>query len=125
MFVMNHLVKSILCASILAGFAGCSAVPTPTLAPAAVLIKPTDTPGAAPGFTPTAVPTQTRVTTSTPIKQLESILPNPALVVLVDHLPGPDDLVPGPDHSIYFSDISNGTIKRYNSDGSVDCYSSL
>jgi sugar lactone lactonase YvrE len=40
--------------------------------------------------------------------------------VLARDLPGPDDLLLGPDHSIYLSDVADGTIKRITQDGHIE-----
>ncbi len=44
-------------------------------------------------------------------------LTNPSVVVLVDNLPGPDDLDLAPDGSLYMSDVVDGTVRQYMPDG--------
>jgi sugar lactone lactonase YvrE len=41
------------------------------------------------------------------------------VVVLAQNLPGPDDLLLASDGSIYMSDVGDGTVKRYTTDGRV------
>ncbi len=44
------------------------------------------------------------------------------LVVLASGLPGPDDLLIGPDRSIYLSDVNDGTIKRFTPAGNQEVF---
>ncbi len=44
---------------------------------------------------------------------------HPQIIVLAENLPEPDDLVLAPDGSIYISDVTEGTIKQYTSDGQL------
>jgi sugar lactone lactonase YvrE len=78
--------------------------------------------------TPTAPGTPTRTPTPSPLPPVStSPSPGPSspasrtphLVVLVQNLGLPDDLVLAPDHSIYFSDVGDGTIRRLGADGQV------
>ncbi len=96
--------------------AGVSAVPT--IAPQAV-----DATSAAPTLQQTAAaPTPTVFPSSTalPAPTLPPLnLANPRLVVLASSLPGPDDLLLAPDHSVYISDVTDGTIKRFSADGKI------
>ena len=47
---------------------------------------------------------------------------HPQIVVLASNLPGPDDLLFAPDGSIYLSDVSDGTIRRYTKDDGLQIY---
>ncbi len=60
--------------------------------------------------TPTAVPTFTPV----PLNL------NPQIIILAENLPEPDDLVLAPDGSVYISDVTEGTVKQYTSDGQLN-----
>ncbi len=84
---------------------GCGA--TSPLTPTAVSVTETfaPLPPTAPTVSPTAAPV--------PLKL------NPQIVVLAENLPEPDDLVLAPDGSIYVSDVTEGTIKQYASDGQL------
>ena len=96
--------------------AGASALPTQTSQPFVLPLSiPTSQPlPAAP--TPAPSPSTAPLPTST----LPSLnLTNPKLVVLADNLPGPDDLLLAPDKSIYISDVTDGTIKQYSTDGKI------
>lgn len=74
-----------------------------------------------PSTSTTAPPTPTRTTIATPSPSLaptptrtpSPLISNPQVVVLATNLPGPDDLLLAPDGSIYLSDVSDGTIRRY------------
>jgi streptogramin lyase len=44
-------------------------------------------------------------------------LSNPAIVVLAENLPGPDDLDLAPDGSLYLSDVVDGTVRQYTPGG--------
>ncbi len=109
--------------------AACSIKPAPpaTLvvseSPTASIPSPTPAATIAPG--PTASVTQTvqpvPETTST-LPQPLPLLSNPRLIVLAQNLPGPDDLVLGPQDIIYLSDVVDGTIKRYWPDGRMEVF---
>lgn len=64
--------------------------------------------------TPLPAPTETPTQTPRPL-----ITSNLQVIVLAENLPGPDDLVLAPDGSIYLSDVSDGTIRRYTQDGNL------
>jgi sugar lactone lactonase YvrE len=60
--------------------------------------------------TPTIIPTSTVV----PIHL------NPQIIVLAESFLEPDDLVLAPDGSIYISDVTEGTIKQYTTEGQLN-----
>jgi hypothetical protein len=99
---------------------GCSAsadvirTPTPQMADLPSAIPTSQQPATAPTFeqSPSATPPSTQT-------QVILNLTNPGLVVLASDLPGPDDLLLAPDHSIYISDVTDGTIKRFSRDGKI------
>lgn len=77
---------------------------------------PTPTPSA-----PTAGVTATdTVVPATPTGTPAPLLIPPQIVVLADGLPEPDDLVLAPDGSIYLSDVTEGTVKRYTPDSGLE-----
>jgi sugar lactone lactonase YvrE len=78
--------------------------PTPTIVPA------TET------FTPLPLPTPTLIPTATPAP----LNLNPQIIVLAENFLEPDDLVLGPDGSIYISDVTEGTIKQYTREGQLN-----
>jgi sugar lactone lactonase YvrE len=78
--------------------------PTPTIAPL------TET------FTPLPLPTSTIIPTATPVP----LNLNPQIIVLAENFLEPDDLVLGPDGSIYISDVTEGTIKQYTPQGQLN-----
>jgi serine/threonine protein kinase, bacterial len=47
---------------------------------------------------------------------------NPGVVVLAENLPEPDDLLVGPDGTIYISDVQDGTIRRISVDGKTTVF---
>ncbi len=81
-----------------------SSIPTQSTLSVGSAVTSVPTPG------PTAVMTQTAAIT---------LNLHPAVVVLANNLPEPDDLVLAPDGSIFISDVSDGTIKQYGSDGQL------
>jgi sugar lactone lactonase YvrE len=82
------------------------AMPTFELTPSP---QPTQTAIALPTITPTETPTVTPTLNS-----------KPALVVLAQNLPSPDDLLLlAPNGSIYISDVQDRTIKEYTQDGNL------
>jgi len=96
---------------------GASAVPTHTAQPVgAAQAIPTLQPATA---TPSQVPSPSATLLPTPTLAPLN-LTNPALVVLANNLPGPDDLLLAPDDSIYISDVTDGTIKRFSPDGKIN-----
>jgi sugar lactone lactonase YvrE len=70
--------------------------------------QPTQTVTALPAATPTETPTLTPTLNS-----------KPALVVLAQNLPSPDDLLLASDGSIYISDVQDQTIKEYSQDRKI------
>lgn len=96
---------------------GASALPTLTTQPAGLSsITPTPRqPTSEPTPVPTLSATPLPAPTLSPLK-----LTNPTLVVLAGNLPGPDDLLLASDHSVYISDVIDGTIKRYSPDGKIN-----
>ena len=70
--------------------------------------QPTQTVTALPSATPTKTPTLTPTLNS-----------KPALVVLAQNLPSPDDLLLASDGSIYISDVQDQTIKEYSQDRKI------
>ena len=74
------------------------------------------TPSPQPSQTVTALPTITPTETPTFTPTLNS---KPALVVLAQNLPSPDDLLLAPNGSIYISDVQDQTIKEYTQDGNL------
>ncbi len=89
-------------------FSGCGPAPTPfsptsTTTPAVETLTP-------PPATPAAVSTATPA----PLNL------HPQIMVLAENLPEPDDLVLAPDGSIYISDVTEGTIKQYTSNGQLN-----
>jgi streptogramin lyase len=98
--------------------------PTPAIAKSTATALPSSSP-----LTGTVRATQTARMTGTPaVEPLKSPtlpifqLTNPTLVVLADNLPGPDDLVLGPDGIIYLSDVVDGTVRQYRPDGSLKVF---
>jgi hypothetical protein len=97
---------------------GVTAVPA-TLLPSATPEIVVTAPSPTTGVTQTAQPAPESTPTQTPPAAL---IPNPSLVVLAQDLPGPDDLLLGPQDVIYLSDVVDGTIRRYWPDGHLDIY---
>jgi len=91
---------------ILSACADVTPAPLP-LAPTTASVTETDTP--LPASSPTSNPTSTVV----PLNL------NPQIITLAKNLPEPDDLILAPDGSIYLSDVSDGTIKRYTPDSQL------
>lgn len=77
-------------------------------------------------FTPITVPAIETFTplpptpTTTPTNTTVPLNLHPQFVVLANNLPEPDDLVLGPDGSIYISDVTAGTIQQYTPDGQLN-----
>ena len=71
-------------------------------------------------FTPSLTPVPTL--SPTPVPTNTPAPPNlqPQVIVLAENLPEPDDLVLAPDGSIYISDVTEGTIKQYTSEGQLN-----
>ncbi len=86
---------------------GCGVTPSAARTPTAVSVTQT--------FTPLPPPMPTVSLTVAPA----SLNLNPQILVLAENLPEPDDLVLAPDGSIYVSDVTEGTIKQYTSDGQL------
>src|SRR5512132_2113683 len=90
--------------------------PTPLLAsrtpfnPTSTTVPVTETFTPLPSSTPTTSPTATLV----PLNL------NPQIIVLAENLAEPDDLVLGPDGSIYISDVTDGTIRAYTPAGQLN-----
>ena len=74
------------------------------------------TPSPQPTLTVAALPTITPIETPSVTPTLNS---KPALVVLAQNLPSPDDLLLAPNGSIYISDVQDQTIKEYTQDGNL------
>ena len=74
-------------------------------------------------LTPSPQPIQTvTVPSKTPTQGptlAPTIISKPALVVLAQNLPSPDDLLLAPNGSIYISDVQDQTIKEYSQDGKL------
>ena len=75
-------------------------------------------------FTPSPQPTQTvtAIPSKTPTQSptlAPTIISKPALVVLAQNLPSPDDLLLASNGSIYISDVQDQTIKEYTQDGKL------
>jgi len=75
-------------------------------------------------FTPSLQPTQTATAlpTATPTQKptfTPTLNSKPALVVLAQNLPSPDDLLLTANGSIYISDVQDQTIKEYTQDGKI------
>ena len=100
-----RVVVSILIVSII--LAGCESIFQP--APISTL-----TPSTA-----TAAPAPTSSSTAT-ITPFPTVILNPRVIILAENLPEPDDLLFGPDGSIYISDVGDGTIRRYTQDGKLE-----
>ncbi len=93
-------------------------IPSPSLAastPTATAVLPTPT--TLPLATPLRSPVPILLTPAPPTASPTSSLPVPGLAVIADHLAQPDDLALGPDGSVYFSSIGDGTVKRLDSTG--------
>ncbi|MDR3572411.1 MAG: SMP-30/gluconolactonase/LRE family protein [Anaerolineaceae bacterium] len=84
--------------------------------PTPQLVVSTQTPAPAASETSTMSATVTTIPTAT-LPPLN--LTNPNMVELASNLPGPDDLLLAADKSIYISDVTDGTIKRYSPDGKI------
>ena len=109
------------------GIAACSLQTTPGAPVVTARASPAVTTSSAAdliALTPTAtlIPTlevsSTLVPSSTPTL-VPLNLANPAVVVMANNLPGPDDLVLAPDGSIFISDIVDGTIRQLAPDGKL------
>jgi len=75
-------------------------------------------------FTPSPQSTQnvTALPSKTPTQNptlAPTLISKPALVVLAQNLPSPDDLLLAPNGSIYISDVQDQTIKEYTQDGNL------
>ncbi|MCL4528905.1 MAG: NHL repeat-containing protein [Chloroflexi bacterium] len=57
-----------------------------------------------------------------PTFTLSPINTHPQIVVLATNLPAPDDLLLAPDGSVYLSDVSDGTIRRYTKETGLQIY---
>jgi len=92
--------------------ASCASNPSPqAILPTFVFTaspQPTQTATVSPSKTPTPSPTI-----------IPTIIPNPTLDILARDLPSPDDLLLGPDGSIYISDVQDQTVKKYTPDGNL------
>lgn len=88
-----------------------STQPILTQTPVNLEPSPTASPRAAPTSAVTSTPTQA------PLQLI-----NPSLVVLAKNLPGPDDLLLGPDKVIYLSDVVDGTIKKVLPTGEIKAF---
>ncbi len=95
---------------------GCEA--TPTLHPAAP--TPLSQPSASVPLTETFTPSPPPTATLSPTAAPAPLNLNPQVTVLAEHLPEPDDLVLAPDGSSYLSDVTEGTIKQYTSNGQLN-----
>lgn len=91
-------------------FSACGIVaPAPLLA-SSTPFSPTQTlPPVTETFTPLPGPTSTGIPTPTPVP----LNLHPQVIVLAEDFLEPDDLVLGPDGSIFISDVTEGTIKAY------------
>ena len=72
---------------------------------------------------PSPIPTSTVIATSVPVASptatISPFIAVPQILLLADHLSNPDDLLLAPDGSIFLSDVSDGSIRRYtNASGS-------
>jgi sugar lactone lactonase YvrE len=139
MLISRDLPTNILAAlmvSAAALFIACAA-PTPTsnlppsvsespsaphiLSPSPLLsASPFPSPEVSPSLPILGTPTSAQAALSPPaVSASPSLLHTPRLLVLAENLAEPDDLVLSPDHSIYFSDVGNGSVNRLESNGSV------
>ena len=103
------------------GLLACSsaqATPAPATQPVA---SPVNTASATATLSPTpsASPTPSLTATPSPTPTISPLNLQPQLVVLAENLPEPDDLALAPDGSIYVSDVTEGTIKRYTPQGGL------
>lgn len=95
--------RGVIALLLLVGMTAClSATPQPTLIPTLPPTTASATATALPSATPTSIPSP--------------LLIPPQVVVLAENIPEPDDLVLAPDGSIYLSDVTDGTVKRYSPD---------
>jgi sugar lactone lactonase YvrE len=69
--------------------------------------------------TQTAAPV-TETFTPLPLPTLTPLNLNPQIIVLAENFLEPDDLVLAPDSSIYISDVTEGSIKKYTPDGQLN-----
>ncbi len=74
------------------------------------------TPSSQPTQTITAIPSKTPTQSPT---LAPTLISKPALVILAQNLPSPDDLLLAPNGSIYISDVQDQTIKEYTQDGKI------
>lgn len=112
---MKHSMYLIHAAFFCLVLAACTSVSNPEIPPVSPSALPIKT-GIAhpmPSATPVEKPTPTFATL---------ILSNPRIIVLAENLPGPDDLLLAPDGSIYLSDVTEGTIRRYTPDTGLQVY---
>ena len=75
-------------------------------------------------FTPSPQSTQTVtvIPSKTPTQSptlAPTLISKPALIILAQNLPSPDDLLLTPNGSIYISDVRDQTIKEYTQDGNL------
>jgi sugar lactone lactonase YvrE len=72
--------------------------------------------------TPTATitPAPTLIPSAIPTNTISPLNLHPPVVILADDFLEPDDLVLGPDGSVYISDVRAGTIKQYTQDGRLN-----
>lgn len=91
------------------------------LLPACALVTPAPLPPTATAIpvTETFTPLPTATLAPSPTAAPQPLNLHPQIVVLAEDLPEPDDLVLAPDGSIYISDVTEGTIKRYTPDGQL------
>ncbi len=92
-----------------------------TVAPTALAVL--STPTIAPAISsPLAAQTATLPPTSTviPTSTVAPLNLNPQIDILSENFVEPDDLLLAPDGSIYISDVSEGTIKQYTTDGQLN-----
>jgi sugar lactone lactonase YvrE len=72
--------------------------------------------------TPTEFSTPTLVPSLTPTSTNSPIITDPKIIVLAANLPEPDDLLRAADGSIYVSDVTDGTIRRYTENTGLQAY---
>ncbi len=102
-------------------FVACAG-PTPTTLPTPTTVVILTTPPAptlASTPTPLLPTSQTPILSASPTPRVAASSSVPRLEVLAENLPGPDDLVLGPDGLVYISDVTDGTVKRLEAEGRV------
>jgi sugar lactone lactonase YvrE len=98
-------------------FAACgNPAPVPSVASPMPVLPTLTLPHVTETFTPFPLPTLTPVPTAT----LTPLNLNPQIILLAENFLEPDDLVLAPNGSIYVSDVTEGTIKEYTTEGQLN-----